>query len=121
MKKRLILKNLSSSQLIPILEEWSPASNEDVYICLDMEIGFSGQGDRINLFYVTLATPESLRRYIVGPCLAKNRTILISEYSYQIVMNIILEILDDCTRETFEESCTVLQRYFSWEYEDYSM
>ncbi|MFC1685297.1 Imm8 family immunity protein [Pseudomonadota bacterium] len=117
MKNKLILNSLSSSDVD--LEDWNPMSNDDVFICLDMEIGHSDIEQGINLFYVTLATPESLRKHRAGSYLVKNRTLVISEYSYVAVHSLILEILDACSRDTWNESCNVLQRYFQWEYEDY--
>jgi len=118
MNGKLILKSVTSSEVD--LKNWYPISNEDVFICLDMEIAFSDGEKGSNLFYVTLATPESLRKYRSEPYLVKNRTLIISEYSYDIVRELILEILGGCSRESWDESCVRLQRYFQWEYEDYS-
>jgi hypothetical protein len=119
MKRKLILNSVSSSERD--IKKWRPTSNEDVFMGLDIEISFSDGEEGSNYFYVTLATPESLRKHRSEPYLVKNRTLIISEYSYDIVRNLILEILDACTRESWDESCGALQRYFQWEYEDYSM
>ncbi|HFZ7564029.1 TPA: Imm8 family immunity protein [Salmonella enterica subsp. enterica serovar Waycross] len=48
--------------------------------------------------------------------MSDNRVIVID---YYILRKVIENILKKCTRENWEESCLVLQRYFSWEYEDY--
>ena len=118
MKKKLDLIDLSSAEID--LTSWKPLSNEDVFICLDIEISFSNE-EGTNLFYVTLATPEALSKHCEGPILVKNRTIIVVEYNYDEVKNCILEILDQCSRATWSDSCSILQRYFQWEYEDYSI
>lgn len=118
MKNKLTLNSISSSDVD--LKYWYPIANEEVFVCLDLDIGFSDGNDGSNMFYVTLATPESLTKHRNGAVLVKNRTIVISEYEYDLVLKLILEILANCSRETWDESCQVLQRYFQWEYEDYS-
>jgi Immunity protein 8 len=118
-KNNLILRSISSAEIE--IKKWYPLSNEDVFICLDLEIEFSENVGGANLFYVTLATPESLRIHRKGPILVKNRTLVVSEYNYDVLRSGILEILECCSRESWSESCIALQRYFQWEYEDYSM
>lgn len=118
MTSKLILNSISSSEVD--ITNWYPTSNEDVFVGLDIEVSFSDGEEGSNFFYVTLATPESLRRYRSEPYLIKNRTLVISEYSYDLVRNLIFEILDFCSRNSWGESCNALQRYFQWEYEDYS-
>lgn len=117
MKKKLILKSLSSSEVD--LKNWYPETNEEVFVCLDLEVGYSGDADSSNLFYVTLATPESLLKHRDGQLLVKNRTIVIAHYDYKVILDGVLDILQESSRATWEESCTMLQRYFQWEYEDY--
>lgn len=118
MNKALKLKSISSSEVE--LNTWHPTENEDVFICLDIEVGFADEESGVNLFYVTLATPEALRRHCNPPVLVKNRTIVISDYSYDAVRDAVLEILSKCTRDSWNDSCVALQRYFQWEFEDYS-
>ena len=118
MKNKLVLNSISSSDTD--LEYWYPISNEDVFVCLDLDIEYSDGESGSNLFYVTLATPEALRKHRNEPYLVKNRTLVISEYSYDVVRNLIFEIIGSSSRESWAESCNVLQRYFQWEYEDYS-
>lgn len=114
----LVLKEISSVDIDGDLRCWQPRKAEDVFVSLDMEIGFSSE-DEVNFFYVSLATPEALMKYRKAPYLVKNRTLVVSEYSYDELISLINEILESSTRKTWEESCSVLQRYFDWEYEDY--
>ena len=118
MNKRLKLNSISSSDIDIDLASWNPLVNEDIFICLDMEISF--ENDEVNLFYVNIATPEGLRKHEKGFLLSENRTIVISEYNYEALLVVIKNILAKCTRDSWTESCLVLQRYFLWEYEDYS-
>jgi hypothetical protein len=53
--------------------------------------------------------------------LVKNRTLVISEYDFNAVHNEVLHILDSCSRDNWNDSCAALQRYFLWEYEDYTL
>ena len=118
MKEKLILKSISSSEVD--FSSWYPLSDEDVFICLDLEIEFCDGTDGSNIFYVTIATPKALEKHREGPILVRNRTLVVAEYSYDIVKSEIIRILNECARETWIDSCLVLQRYFQWEYEDYS-
>lgn len=117
MKNALIVRSISSTDVE--LDTWYPETMEDVFVSLDIEVEFSDGNEGINLFYVTLATPEALSKHRTPPILVEHRTIVVSEYSYDIVRKAILNIAEKCTRKTWEESCLALQRYFQWEYEDY--
>jgi len=118
MRDKLILKSMSSSEID--FSSWYPSSDEEVFICLDLEIEFGDGADGSNMFYVTIATPKALEMHREGPVLVKNRTLVVTEYSYDIVRSAVINILNECTRETWIDSCMALQRYFQWEYEDYS-
>jgi len=118
MNKKLVLKSLSSSDID--IDKWNPKTLEDVFISYDIEIGYSDNRFGTNYFYVTVATPESLRKHREGDFLVLNRTLVLSNYNYTIVESVVSKILEDCSRDTWEESCSVLQRYFLWEYEDYA-
>lgn len=120
MKKKLILDAISSTDIDVDLKYWFPACNEEVLISLDLNIRYLDGEEGSNMFYVTLSTPEALRKFRKGSILVRNRTIIVSEYDYNIVREVIIEILDKCSRQNWEDSCAALQRYFLWEYEDYS-
>ncbi len=72
-----------------------------------------------NYFYVKVATPEALRKRSKNFLISDNRVIVIDYFDYYLLRKVIENILKKCTRENWDESCLVLQRYFSWEYEDY--
>jgi len=117
--KCLKIESISSTEVEVYLGSWYPASNDDVFICGDLEIGFSDNDDGTNLFYVTLATPEALRKNAQGFLLADNKTLVVSGYSYGNIVKELNNILKKCSRKDWEQSCEVLRHYFQWEYEDY--
>ncbi|EKB3671648.1 hypothetical protein ON240_002519 [Salmonella enterica] len=105
-----------SSTMFDPLSEWEPASLEDTYVVVDLCLGMNDGEKGSNYFYVKVATPEALRKRSKNFLISDNRVIVID---YYILGKVIENILKKCTRENWEESCLVLQRYFSWEYEDY--
>lgn len=102
------------------LKNWQPESAFEVYSNIEIDIGYSNQ-DGSSIFYVQLATPESLRLFREGPCLVKNRTLIMSEYSYSSLLSTIEEIVSSCNRDSWKESCQELMKYFLWEIENYQI
>lgn len=116
MLPQLLLVSISSTQVD--LETWNPKGNEDVFLCLDLEIGMTDAPDSTNMFYVTLATEEAIQSR--GELLPDDsKRLLVHEYDYQSVLDQIHRILQTCNRPTWDESCRALCEYFQWEYQDY--
>lgn len=113
----LELRDLSSSNVASI-EKWRPNSLEQVFISLDLEIGLKGE-TASNMFHVKVATPEALRSRQHEYVIARNRTLVIDEFDFKKLREAIQEIMQSCSKQTWEESCICLQRFFQWEYEDY--
>ena len=111
------LKELYSSEVE--LFSWEPATPVDVYFLLELEIGDPGT-DGKDLFYVTVATPEGLRAHAKGPMIAERAVLVVSEFSLSALREHVATILQRCEAPTWPECSTKLQRYFRWEYEDYS-
>ena len=101
------------------MPSWRPDNREQVFLGLDPEIGLRGERAS-NMFHVRVATPEALRRHGGGLCVVKHRTLVISDFDWKQLSALLDDIVRDCARGSWEESCAVLQRYFNWEYEDYS-
>jgi hypothetical protein len=113
----LEIKDLSSSERD--LFSWSPDEPADVYFLLDIEIGEKGD-QRRDLFYVTVATPEGLRANARGrDVIARRAVLVLSEFSMRVLRATVAEIVASCEAPTWSESCAKLERYFTWEYEDY--
>ncbi len=111
----LQLKRLSSDQID--IERWKPASVEEVFLSITLEIGFDDGLAGTNLFYATIATPEALKARRKAGGSVDDGIIVIHDFDSLLCE--IRGILDDCSRKTWEESCIALRRHFQWEYEDY--
>ncbi len=120
MSVRLTLKSVTSSEVELGLDLWFPENNAELFLCLDLEISFNDDEIGSNMFYVTLATPESLRKFRpINYALVKNHTLVVNNYNYQNLIEVLNSILVECTSTTYEESCILLQRYFKWEYDSF--
>ena len=100
------------------LYAWKPASHSEVYVCLDMLIGWDDE-EGTNIFNVMLVTPEGLRAHGDEFVLSESRTLVVSEFDLEKVSAAINRILKKCSMLDYEDSCEKLQRYFHWEYEDF--
>lgn len=101
------------------LASWNPRTREEVYDIITMMVAFDDVNEGTNYFSFNIATPEALRARDEYPIIATNRTIIISDYDYDVLLDEINRILEVCSRETYHECCSAMQRYFLWEYEDY--
>jgi hypothetical protein len=118
-KYQLVLREMSSTMTDP-LEQWRPRTLEDTYTTLDLDVSMSDGARGSNLFYVKVATPEALRRRAKGFLIAGHRVLVVEKFDYELLRQTIEDILEKCTRDTWEDSCAALQRYFAWEYEDFA-
>ncbi|WP_208511361.1 Imm8 family immunity protein [Variovorax paradoxus] len=118
-KHRLVLREMSSTMTDP-LDQWRPRTLEDTYTAVDLDIAMSDGEAGSNLFYVKVATPEALRRRAKGFLIAGHRVLVIEKFDHEQLRLAIEDILEKCTRDTWEASCAALQRYFAWEYEDFA-
>lgn len=113
----LEIKDIASSNL-DALPSWRPDTREQVFLGLDLEIGLRGERAS-NMFHVRAharGLAAAWRRF----CMVKHRTLVISHFDWKQLSALLDDIVRDCARGSWEESCAVLQRYFNWEYEDYS-
>ena len=117
MMNRLVLKSIFSPDVD--LRSWVPDSEEDVFLALELEISSSENLSESNMFFVTLSTSEGLKRNRKNFLLVENRTLVVSQFDYFSLKSSIEQILEKCCRNSWSESCEVLQRYFLWEYEDF--
>lgn len=101
---------------------WEPTTNADIFFLVEMEIGEAGV-EGADLFQVIVATPEALRaKSKVGAIVIRERsTLVVSNYAWREINKSLEDIVRKCESETWAISTSNLQRYFSWEYEDYKM
>ncbi|WP_431512911.1 Imm8 family immunity protein [Variovorax sp. DAIF25] len=109
-----------SSTMTDPLDQWRPRTLEDTYTAVDLDIAMSDGEAGSNLFYVKVATPEALRRRAKGFLIAGHRVLVIEKFDHEQLRLAIEDILEKCTRDTWEASSAALQRYFAWEYEDFA-
>lgn len=119
--KKLVLKSMISYELESkgeTLETWQPYNKGHIFNSLDiaMEIGFENE-DATDIFYVMLINLHMFNQN--SNKFDKTRIMTISEYNFTVIKDNILEVLKKCTRNTWEDSCAELQKYFLWEYDDY--
>jgi len=97
---------------------WQPGSPEDVFFVLDMGIGQKGR-DGADLFYVTVATRQALKRYrrVIGT--TSQGPIVIDEFSVDEVLHRVNTIIAACSGENWMDSVDRLRQHFDYEYADY--
>ena len=118
MKSSLILKSIDPAFSVKDLAAWCPTWPEEVFIYVALEIGLSDK-DGINLFYVTIATPEGLKMNKGNKNSLPKKLFIIDQYNYNELLGKLNQCIASCNRDTWEDSCTALCKYFEWEYGDY--
>lgn len=114
------IKSISSSTVDIPLEQWQPASNEDIFMILDIEMEFIEAGvSGVNIFYVPIASVEALHVRRGPTILCFERMIIVKRFIWTEIRLEIEKRVKDCARKTYEEACTALSRSFQWEYEDF--
>lgn len=111
------------------LPGWVPASADEVYYPLEMEIG---EADRpgAHVFCAMIATPQGLAKHHRGralqafrniqartPGMGRKALLVIDPYRWTAVRELIDKQVQDCQRERWEASLACLREVFFWEYE----
>ena len=102
------------------LTRWRPATREEVYFPLELNIGERGD-PASDIFDVLIATPEALRERARTLVLAERAILLVGDYHWPEIERAIQEIVQHCAAPTWTEAVLRLQLYFRWEYEDYAV
>ena len=102
-----------------IMENFTALAGGSVYFLLELEIGVV-RDPRGDIFQVLIATPDGLRQNATREVITDRSTIIFAEFSLSILRKEIDTILKRCSGKSWEESVIKLQRYFRWEYEDYT-
>ena len=114
----LELRDILSPDVEP--DRWEPKSPA-VWVLLQLEIGVRGEVP-CDTFSVMVATPEGLLEHATPDAdgvLTKRGTIVLREFSWNVVRRVLSGILAQCRAENWQQAVPKLQRYFLWEFEDY--
>ncbi len=99
-----------------------PENAEDVFYCLELEIGPVGSGET-HSFQALVATPQGLRaqkercRHLYKG--SQRSLFVFADYSWKAVEQEVLKTVADCTAADFDGSLINLRKRFDWEYENY--
>lgn len=115
----VVLLGMFSSKQDPLIR-WEPESLEDVFFYLDIEIGLDDNSVGVQSFNVCVATPEALRSRAKEFLISPNRLIVVDCFDYFLLKRTIQDIINKSKRRNWSDTCIVLQRYFSYDFEDYS-
>lgn len=114
----VILLGMVSTKIDPLIS-WRPDSLDEIYFDLNINIGLDDGSEGVHFFYVEVATPEALRCHHDQFLISSNRMIIIDDYDYFALKQVIEDIIKKSKRRHWEDTCIALTRYFNWEYEDY--
>jgi hypothetical protein len=114
------IKSLSSPDVE--VDVWQPEPSDGVCFLLEAEIGERGD-DRRDLFQIIVATPEGLRTLTPTepPVLTDRATLVLTEFSWPALHRVLARIVRECAADDWSATVLRLQRYFRWEYEDYTV
>jgi hypothetical protein len=113
------------------LRGWRPASSEDVYLAVELEIGEAGVPGA-HVFQLMVSTPEGVRAHHKGKALQaftamrkRGKTfdidamIVLDPYDWHSLHDMLLKRVTSCERSTWAESLDCLRTKFFWEGIDY--
>ena len=114
----LEIKSLSSPDIEVGGSEVVPP--KQVYFLIQIEIGEHGD-ERRDVFQVMVTTPEALRarKAAESSVLSDRATLIVSELSWNKLIDELARIVDSCRASSWQESVLKLQRFFRWEYEGF--
>lgn len=103
---------------IPEVWNWRTQSPGDVRYYLEMTIGTEDRrgGD---LFGLMIVSPQALVKFEAEPAIWGRHHLIVTDYSWQVVIDHVNKVLDICKDDTWTEVAGKLSRYFHWEFEDY--
>jgi len=104
------------------LWSWAPEADREVYLPVTLEIGEMDVKGADN-FSVMIATPEALAHHgkSRGELVVEDRGLLVVlEFDWNVIRRRLEQIVESCAAPTWSQSVIRLQRFFRWEYEDYT-
>ncbi|HBQ20134.1 MAG: Imm8 family immunity protein [Sandaracinaceae bacterium] len=118
-----MIKNRIRSMSSPDVEigVWEPESDADVCFLLQIEIGPAGE-EGADVFDCMVATPEGLRKLERPgqPVIATRALLVFSSFSWTELFRVLDRLIASCEGHSWVETCDRLQRYFRWEYDEFT-
>ena len=116
---RLVVYRVFSGEH-PELETWVPENPQIVSFFVGVSVGTDG-GRGADDFFVRVATPAGLAALEEkNGILAGRPLVVVSHYSYEVVLSWIRAVVAGCEADTWEASVEKLRLYFNWEYDNYN-
>ncbi len=118
---KLEIKDIWSSD-VENVNRWVPDDRSTVFIQIYIAIGVEGD-ERADNFQLVVATPTGIRKWAEEyklDLVLKRNVFVYREFSWKSLKRDIDAVVKKCESDTWNESVLKLQRYFLWEYEDYT-
>jgi hypothetical protein len=112
------LKGLFSPD-VDDLENFRP--NDPNNFCFLLQVMAAPEGSEgEESFDIEVCTPTWLAEtYAPDNIIFGRHHIIVQQYNYEKLAQVIVEILEECSGENWEEVATKISRYGKWEFEDY--
>lgn len=100
-------------------EDFSPEITDNFWCTFDFGVGPNNEEGHHD-YSVQVGTPRAFDHAIQnqGPMWGRHY-IIVNEYDAALIKSVIEQKIEECARETWEETYQILSRYFKWQYEDY--
>lgn len=101
------------------LDTYVPETQHNFCVWLTLAIGPEGiEGS--HLFQVGICTVTWLAHQLsIKKAYVLRHMILVENFNFELIKKTVQEIIENAERSNWDESVSVLCRYFSWEFEDY--
>lgn len=101
------------------LSTYTPQNPDNFCVWLNLAIG-PEEVEGSHLFQVGICTVSWLAHQLsIKGAYVLRHMILVESFDLELIKRNICEILKSAERPNWEESATILGRYFAWEFEDY--
>ena len=99
--------------------EYGDVALEHTAVCFpfDFEVG-PADSEGGDIFHVTVATPAGLANARASSNVISDRNLLLfHDFTWAALETAVHDIVRRCAHDDWSHACTLLQRYFRWEYE----
>ena len=101
------------------LSTYAPDIPDNFCVWLTLSIGPEGV-DGSHLFQVGICTVSWLaHQLLIKRASVLRHMILVESFDFELIRKAVSEIIANAERPSWEDSVSILCRYFAWEFEDY--